>query len=807
MMLTQFKQLVSGFLFEEGPIVVFIWKNTPGWPVEAVSANLERYYGHVPEDYISGRLSYAQQVHPDDLPRVVDEVTRASAGGEDSFVHLPYRYRDSSGSYHWVRDTTMILRDREGKVSHYVGYLFDVTHEYQLEEENRIIKERFQLAWEGANDGLWDWDIISNRVYYSRQWKSILGYEDEEIGDSPEEFFGRVHPDDLGEVQDTLLRHHHAPEQHPYALELRMRRKDGSYTWVMSRGKTLLDGSGTPVRMAGSHSDISRRKQAEEELRRSEHELKRAQQLARLGSWSLDLAENKLYWSDEIFNIFEIDPEAFEPSYEGFLDAIHPDDADAVNAAFTASVENRTPYRIEHRLLMPDGRIKYVLEQGETLYSADGRPSLSRGTVQDITESANYRSEISHLKEEIESIVSHIPSIVFRGEPDGARTMHYLNNAVDGMTGYPVSDFIGSSARCFGDIIHPDDLPAVTAAVENAAAKNEPYDIEYRIVDAGGGVIWVNETGRQVAIDNGRKVLEGVINDVTLEKSMTEKLRKFIDIQNAIVILTNGTTLQFANRMFYDFFGFEDHTAFLGKHRCICERFVEDDDFFHLGQLQEGATEWIESLLALPGRERVVLMLDKASAPHAFTVSINRYDRHTHVISFTDISDAMMEKLHLKHQVIRDKLTDAYNRLYLDTAAALLMKSHDEQQKRTGIIYFDVDHFKQINDTYGHNVGDFVLKDLVGVVRRNTRSDDILIRMGGEEFLIIAPTRSLQTLQRTAENLRAAISQFRFDTVGSLTCSFGVVIKEERDTLSDAINYADTKLYVAKRRGRNRVVA
>jgi diguanylate cyclase (GGDEF)-like protein/PAS domain S-box-containing protein len=805
-MLTQFKQLVTGFLFEKGPIVVFVWKNTPQWPVEAVSANLERLFGHTPPDYVSGKRSYAEQLHPDDLPRVVEEVSRASAEGQDSFVHLPYRYRDSTGTYRWVRDTTMILRDAQGSVTHYVGYLSDITHEYELEEENRVIKERFELAWEGANDGLWDWDLVNGRVFYSGRWKNMLGYGDAEVGDTPDEFFGRIHPEDLERVHAALERHHRNPEAHPFALELRMRCKDGGYRWVMSRGKTLLDEFGTPVRMAGSHSDISRRVEAQEELRRSEHELKQAQQLAKLGSWSLDLSENRLYWSDEIFNIFEIDPQQFEPSYEGFLGAIHPEDVEAVNAAFTASVADRTPYRIQHRLLMPDGRIKHVVEQGETLYDAGGTPVLSRGTVQDVTESANYRSEICHLKEELESIVSHIPSVVFRGEPDSPRTMHYLNNAIFDITGYPASDFIGNRVRSFAEIIHPDDIQTVTEAIQVAVAKQEPYELEYRIVDTGGNILWVNETGRNVPVGNGREALEGVINNITLEKGMTEKLRKFIDIQSSIVILTDGTTLKFANKMFYDFFGFENREAFLGQYRCIGERFVERDDFFHLGQIRDAQTHWVENLLQLPGRERVVLMPDKGAVPHAFTVSINLYDHHTYVVSFTDISDTMTEKLHLKNQVVRDKLTDAFNRVYLDTAATSLIRSHGEQQKHTGIIYFDVDHFKRINDTYGHGVGDLVLKDLVGVVNRNTRNDDALIRMGGEEFMIIAPTPSLQTLQKTAENLRTAIEAHPFNTVGSLTCSFGVTIKGDGEALTAAIDCADAKLYEAKRKGRNRVI-
>lgn len=121
-------------------------------------------------------------------------------------------------------------------------------------------------------------------------------------------------------------------------------------------------------------------------LRESEVRLKEAQRIARLGNWELDLTGNHLHWSDEIFRLFELDPARFGASYEAFLAAIHPDDRDAVNTAYTRSLRDRAPYTITHRLLMADGRIKWVEERCTTEFAPDGTPLLSRGTVQDITE-------------------------------------------------------------------------------------------------------------------------------------------------------------------------------------------------------------------------------------------------------------------------------------------------------------------------------------------------------------------------------------------------------------------------------------
>ncbi len=140
-----------------------------------------------------------------------------------------------------------------------------------------------------------------------------------------------------------------------------------------------------------------RRLLVEEALHESDARLKAAQQLAQLGSWELDLTNNALTWSDEIFHVFEIDQAHFGASYEAFLHAIHPEDRELVNTTYSESVKNRTAYHIEHRLLLPDGRIKYVAERGETSYGPNGNPVRSIGTVQDITAQKEYEKRIQYL--------------------------------------------------------------------------------------------------------------------------------------------------------------------------------------------------------------------------------------------------------------------------------------------------------------------------------------------------------------------------------------------------------------------------
>jgi signal transduction histidine kinase/ActR/RegA family two-component response regulator len=141
------------------------------------------------------------------------------------------------------------------------------------------------------------------------------------------------------------------------------------------------------------------------DLQRSKESLDDAQHIAHMGNWELDLQNNTLIWSDEIFQIFEIDKTRFGATYDAFLTAIHPADRDAVNTAYKQSLATRKPYGITHRLLMPDGRIKYVHEQGESFFAADGKPLRSVGTVQDITERKLTELELEQHRHHLESLV------------------------------------------------------------------------------------------------------------------------------------------------------------------------------------------------------------------------------------------------------------------------------------------------------------------------------------------------------------------------------------------------------------------
>lgn len=542
------------------------------------------------------------------------------------------------------------------------------------------------------------------------------------------------------------------------------------------------------------------------DLKKKNSSLNEIQHIAKLGSWELDAKTNKIEWSDEVYTIFKTEPQSFEPTYEKFLSFVHPQDREKVAKEFDDSIKTKRDYEVQHRVESSDGTIIYVNEAGHHIYDKNGEHLQTVGTVHDITKIVEYEEKITTMQSELESIIRHIPDILFRFKIDDEMTMLFVNEAIYRVSGYKAESFINNKVRSYRSIIDPKDREAVQKKILDALKTEEEYTCEYRIINSIGDAVWVKESGKKRKNSEGLEIVEGLISDITTQKNDMAKLHKFIDLQDSIVLLSDAKKIIFANKKFFDFFGYENLEDFQKEYACICDRFVEDDAFFHLGKMLPKEEHWIRSMLNLSGRQRVVSMRNKNGKLHAFSVSFNMYDPQSYVINFSDISDTMLEKLQLETKAVRDHLTNAYNRTYFDESIASIMTENEKKNAKTGVMIFDIDYFKSVNDNYGHAIGDEVLKTIVEIVNGSIRKEDKLIRWGGEEFIVIAGVNNVQELQKLCEHLRIVIQDYRFEQIQELTCSFGAALHEEQNPIEETIKKADAKLYEAKNSGRNRVV-
>ncbi|GAB1544870.1 hypothetical protein NUACC21_75460 [Scytonema sp. NUACC21] len=206
--------------------------------------------------------------HPDDLDTDLDYV-RQMLRDEIRYYEMEKRYLHKQGHIVWILLSGSLVRDSDGQPLYFIAQIQDITRRKQVEEALRESEERWQLALRGNNDGIWDWNVKTNEVFFSSRWKEMLGYEDNEISNHLDEWAKRVHPDDLPWVSQ-VIQDHFAKRTPFYISEHRVLCKDGTYKWILDRGQALWDEAGNAVRMAGSHTDITERKQAEQALRESE---------------------------------------------------------------------------------------------------------------------------------------------------------------------------------------------------------------------------------------------------------------------------------------------------------------------------------------------------------------------------------------------------------------------------------------------------------------------------------------------------------------------------------------------------------
>lgn len=272
-------------------------------------------------------------------------------------------------------------------------------------------------------------------------------------------------------------------------------------------------------------SDITKLQQTYDVLKKSETLLKEAAQVANLGYWELDLVQNKLIWSEEVYRMFEVDPNKFEATYESFLEKIHPDDREMVNSAYTDSLKNKTNYSIEHRLLMKNGSIKYVYEHCKTNFDKSGNPLRSIGTVQDISEFKESVNKLHKSEEKYRILAENTYDWEYWISSEGH--YKYLSPACERITGYSPKEFIENPDLLF-DIVHPDFKEKVHRHYHDENNKNTPvYSCHFPIISKNGKRHWINHNCSPVFDEHGKFIgRRGNNRDVSDIKLAEFKLKK-----------------------------------------------------------------------------------------------------------------------------------------------------------------------------------------------------------------------------------------------------------------------------------------
>ena len=547
--------------------------------------------------------------------------------------------------------------------------------------------------------------------------------------------------------------------------------------------------------------DITEKKMVDLALRSNQEILSKAQSIAHMGSWEWDIKSNALQWSDEIYRILGLQPQQLEATYDAFLTCMHPDDKEDVVNAVNASVVYDQPYNIEHRIIRPNGEERVVHEQGDVFRNDAGEAVHMVGSIQDITE----RKQVEDMLNRFKTTLDMTSDCVFMFEPDTLR-FFYVNKGAMEQVGYsydelmtmtPVDIKPGHDEKSFRQQINPliegvNSFTTFEATHEHKNGMQIPVEISLQYIAPAG------ESPRFVAI----------VRDITERKLADAELKLADNVFNhtdeAIIVTDTDRKVLRANHAFTVISGYSEDEARGQRPNEILRSGQHDDEFYDAlwGQLDERGT-WQGEII---DRRK-----DGELFPSWHNMSVVK-DVHGEVIQyisiFSDITEKKRAEEHIRNLAQYDQLTELPNRALFNDRLQHALSRANRTNYNVGLMFIDLDRFKTINDTLGHQAGDRLLQIVAKRLSSCVRTQDTVARLGGDEFtIILEDLHHAEDAAIVADKLLASLSEITniagHDIVpgGSVGIS---VFPDDGDNAEILVKNADIAMYQAKQQGRNR---
>ncbi len=466
---------------------------------------------------------------PEDRAEVLQHVAACEQDGVPYDLEL--RKVTATGRPIWVRSIGEAVRDGDGRIIRLQGAFQDITERRQAQEALRESEAQFRTLAESMPQMVWTARPDGWSTYFNQRWMEYTGLELETIAGRG--WHDCIHPDDRERAATAWSA---APHDGRYYVECRLRRADGTYRWMLIRGLPLRDAAGAIAGWIGTCTDVDDLKQVQHVAHASERaqrelateldseraRLVAAQAVAGVGSWETELSTLDVIWSAETYRIFEADSGDFQPTHAGFLERVHPDDRAAVDEAFRRSLEHRSGGAIEHRLLMPDGRIKYVEERWQVRLDPGGAPSVATGTCQDIT-ARRHAQDAMRMQAHM---LDQIGQAVIATDTEGRIT--YANRWASELYGWPPAEILG---RSLTEITAPQSAPDVNGEIIARLQHGESWSGELQVQSRDGRVFPALVTNAPVLDEHGRLIgIVGISTDISARIQAEEEMRRKDDL-------------------------------------------------------------------------------------------------------------------------------------------------------------------------------------------------------------------------------------------------------------------------------------
>lgn len=648
------------------------------------------------------------------------------------------------------------------------------------------VTESMSKAQAIAHLGNWDWDIKNDSIWWSDEIYRIFGCEPQEFAATYEAFMSYVHPDDREKINEAV--NHSLENKSDYHVMHRIVRKDGSERRVVEEASLKLDPQGVPVSMIGIVHDITEDYERKQSIMLQSEIFNAVQDSIMVH----DLEGNFIYLNENAWRSRGYSKEEMLNMTVKELDA--PEYDNATPAEMKKLIQKMkeqgyVKFEVEH--VCKNGE-RFPVEIYSKLITLDAKQYIL-SSARDITEQKKANTVIEASEQKYRNLVENSMVGIYRTNLSGE--ILYVNPALAKIMGYDsAEELIGKNTQI---IYHSSqdrekfiDLLQKTGRLTNYEVLAKDKNNKHFPIMLSASLEGDTLTGMLIDMRELKKSQEEI-----------EKLSKVVEqVDDSVVITDNKGAITYANQAFYKHTGFTKEEV-LGKTSRILKSGHHDLNFYH--------EMW--HIILKGGVYRGTFINKKKNGELYYekkTITPLKNDLNKiigYVSSGQDITMETMMHKEIEHIASTDKLTGIYNRYKFEELFMLELERTRRFGSPLSLILLDIDHFKAVNDTYGHDVGDQLLKSLADVVQHEIRKIDIFARWGGEEFLILTPNTTLDNAAILAEKLRLAIETYTFPTVKKVTISAGISQLQEDDSFDEFFKRTDQALYVAKDKGRNQV--
>ena len=774
--------------------------------VHYVSPAFEAILGYSAEDLYRNPRLWAQAIHPEDRDNV-EQAFHDWAAGKAAGFDMEYRIVRSDGGLRWIRDRGTRIPDAEGRIVRLSGIADDITDRKKIEHEAQRAKELLEEAQQIAGIGNWEWDIQTNRVTWSDELYRIFNIPRDEFKGTFESCMGMVHPEDRASVEKWFADAADAREKTAFT-ECRIIRPDGAIRIIHTRLRLAYDSAGAVVSLRGTAQDLTEARRAEETLKLTQFSVDHAS----VSAFLVDRDARILYVNEQAcralgyarkdllaMKIFDLDPNVGVSAWDDRWTQLKKEGSLHFETLHTKKDGSMIPVEIS---------INY--------FSFGGR-EYNWAFAQDISERKRADNSLRRAYSLTKTIIDSMNDAISLID---ARDFRIISVNRVFLEEYGYSDESEVAGKHCYEINHyrseicspPDDICPLAQTVRTG----EHVVVDHMHYGKQGEKIYVEVSTSPIRDETGNVVqVVHVQRDIT-ERKKTEQELAGMSRQNKLILESAGDGILgmdgegnhiLVNNAAVKMLGYKPDELMGKQSHSLWHHTRADGSPYPKAECRiyqtshDGISRHVD--------DEVFWKKDGSSIPVEY-VTTPMYEGDSivgTVVSFRDITERKRMEDEIRHMAHHDALTGLPNRRLFRDIIDVEFAQARRNRKKLAILFLDLDRFKEINDTLGHEVGDELLKQVAALFRETIRESDTVARIGGDEFnIVLADLARPESIRDIAKKI---INRFRspFSISGhqlNITTSIGIsVYPDDSKDVDTLLRYADIAMYSAKEAGRN----